>query len=191
VPYSAFQIGQLFCCWFQWVHTIHSLHAFFFGRGGGSDRKHASMHTRPSEGLKPWQRVKCRWNPESPRLPVCQSVCQSACQGTTGEPLPAAQLVEALAAKALFIYFGHGSGAQFLAPQALRRLDACPAALLMGCSSGRLKLQGAYEPSGHVLSYVLAGASHAGLATSRGSLGWMNQLIDSKNVWMTGELEVG
>jgi len=40
---------------------------------------------------------------------------------------------------------------------ALRRLDACSGALLMGCSSGRLRDQGAYEPSGAIWSYLLAG----------------------------------
>lgn len=44
------------------------------------------------------------------------------------------------------------------ARRALARLPRCAAALLMGCSSGRLRDHGAYDPSGTVLAYLLAGA---------------------------------
>lgn len=39
----------------------------------------------------------------------------------------------------------------------LRSLERCSAALLMGCSSGRLRAQQHYEPAGAVLAYLLAG----------------------------------
>jgi hypothetical protein len=39
----------------------------------------------------------------------------------------------------------------------LRSLERCSAALLMGCSSGRLRAQAHYEPVGAVLAYLLAG----------------------------------
>lgn len=39
----------------------------------------------------------------------------------------------------------------------LRSLERCSAALLMGCSSGRLRVRQHYEPAGAVLAYLLAG----------------------------------
>lgn len=37
----------------------------------------------------------------------------------------------------------------------------------MGCSSGRLRAQRAYEPSGAVLAYLLAGGLHAAATSER------------------------
>ena len=48
----------------------------------------------------------------------------------------------------------------------LRSLERCSAALLMGCSSGRLRAQQHYEPVGAVLAYLLAGGSQAFAATA-------------------------
>ncbi len=64
----------------------------------------------------------------------------------------------ALQARDLFLYMGHGAGEQFLPPRTLCRLSGCAAAVLMGCSSGRLRERGRYEPAGTVLAYLLAGA---------------------------------
>lgn len=36
-------------------------------------------------------------------------------------------------------------------------MDRCSSALLMGCSSGRLRRQGDYEPAGAIWAYLLAG----------------------------------
>jgi len=58
----------------------------------------------------------------------------------------------------VFVYLGHGGGEQYLPRRALARLPRCAGALLMGCSSGRLRAHGAYDPSGTVLAYLLAGA---------------------------------
>ena len=84
---------------------------------------------------------------------------RSGAQGSAGAPgPPARKLAAALAARALFVYCGHGAGEAWVGARALRRLPACAAALLMGCSSGRLAPAGAYEPAGPVLAYLLAGA---------------------------------
>lgn len=40
----------------------------------------------------------------------------------------------------------------------IQRLENCAATLLMGCSSGSLKLNGCYIPHGPPLSYLLAGS---------------------------------
>ena len=79
-------------------------------------------------------------------------------QGAAGAAPGPAELAAALAAHQLFVYLGHGGGEQYLPARSLARLDGCGAALLMGCSSGRLRPAGAYEPTGAVLAYLLGGA---------------------------------
>jgi separase len=69
----------------------------------------------------------------------------------------------------LMLYFGHGSGAQFVRSKAVRRLyserqegddrkPGCATTLLFGCSSVHLTENGIYEPSGMLASYLTAGA---------------------------------
>ncbi|GLI70087.1 hypothetical protein VaNZ11_014863 [Volvox africanus] len=78
-------------------------------------------------------------------------------EGITGERPCAKTLLAALQSYELFLYFGHGSGEQFLPRPALRKLQRCASCLLMGCSSGRLRLHGAYDPTGAAVAYLLAG----------------------------------
>ncbi|KAF2476212.1 uncharacterized protein BDR25DRAFT_331118 [Lindgomyces ingoldianus] len=74
-----------------------------------------------------------------------------------------------LKAKELVLYFGHGSGAQFVRSKSVRRLYAgrqigdkkkrgCATTFLFGCSSVHLTENGFYEPSGMLASYLTAGA---------------------------------
>ncbi|KAJ5064141.1 separin [Bipolaris maydis] len=71
--------------------------------------------------------------------------------------------------KDLVLYFGHGSGAQYVKSKAVRRLYAgqggeegrkagCATTLLFGCSSVHLSENGIFEPSGMLASYLTAGA---------------------------------
>jgi separase len=71
--------------------------------------------------------------------------------------------------KDLVLYFGHGSGAQFLRSKSVRRLypghqeehsmkPGCATTFLFGCSSVHLTENGIYEPSGMLASYLTAGA---------------------------------
>lgn len=74
----------------------------------------------------------------------------------------------ALKEQELVLYFGHGSGAQFVRAKAVRRLclgsesgyekPGCAATFLFGCSSVHLSDNGIYEPSGMLASYLTAGA---------------------------------
>jgi len=64
----------------------------------------------------------------------------------------------ALTTKPLCLYFGHGSGAQYVRPRSIRRLEACATTWLMGCSSNAVDTHGEFTPSGMVLSYLNAGA---------------------------------
>ncbi|KAH7078885.1 peptidase family C50-domain-containing protein [Paraphoma chrysanthemicola] len=69
----------------------------------------------------------------------------------------------------LVLYFGHGSGAQFVRSKSVRRLypgqqddssrkPGCATTFLFGCSSVHLTENGIYEPSGMLASYLTAGA---------------------------------
>ncbi|KAH9868692.1 hypothetical protein J1614_007764 [Plenodomus biglobosus] len=71
--------------------------------------------------------------------------------------------------KELVLYFGHGSGAQYIKSKSVRRLypgeqdeetarPGCATTLLFGCSSVHLTENGIYEPSGMLASYLTAGA---------------------------------
>ena len=57
----------------------------------------------------------------------------------------------------IFLYFGHGSGAQYIRSRTVKKLDKCAVALLMGCSSGTLTEAGDFEPYGTPINYMHAG----------------------------------
>ncbi|CEJ62125.1 hypothetical protein PMG11_10635 [Penicillium brasilianum] len=63
-----------------------------------------------------------------------------------------------LETKDLFLYFGHGSGAQYIRGRTVKRLTRCAVAFLMGCSSGTLTEAGEYEPYGTPMNYLQAGS---------------------------------
>jgi separase len=62
-----------------------------------------------------------------------------------------------LESKDLFLYFGHGSGAQYIRAREIRKLDKCAVTMLMGCSSGALTEAGEFEPYGPPINYLHAG----------------------------------
>lgn len=64
----------------------------------------------------------------------------------------------ALESKSLFLYFGHGSGAQYIRGRTIKRLERCAVTFLMGCSSGTLTEAGEYEPYGTPMNYLQAGS---------------------------------
>ncbi|KAJ5655683.1 Peptidase C50 separase [Penicillium longicatenatum] len=65
---------------------------------------------------------------------------------------------DCLESKDLFLYFGHGSGAQYIRGRTIKRLSKCAVAFLMGCSSGTLTEAGEYEPYGTPMNYLHAGS---------------------------------
>ena len=69
-----------------------------------------------------------------------------------------AEFSSILSTRSLFLYFGHGSGGQYIRARTIKKLDQCAVALLMGCSSGKLKEEGKYEPHGMVYNYLHAGS---------------------------------
>ncbi|KAG8368750.1 hypothetical protein BUALT_Bualt15G0078400 [Buddleja alternifolia] len=79
-------------------------------------------------------------------------------EGTIGTVPTIEELTLALKNHDLFIYFGHGSGMQYIPGHEIQKLDNCAATLLLGCSSGSLYLKGCYMPHGAPISYLLAGS---------------------------------
>lgn len=79
-------------------------------------------------------------------------------EGTSGSWPPIEELLVALTSHDLFIYFGHGSGSQYISGHEIQKLSTCAAALLMGCSSGSLSSNGCYAPESAPLSYLSAGS---------------------------------
>ncbi|KFA46735.1 hypothetical protein S40293_08134 [Stachybotrys chartarum IBT 40293] len=69
-----------------------------------------------------------------------------------------AEFERALADSDIVVYFGHGSGAQYVRGKTIRRLQKCkPATFLMGCSSAALTAAGEFECYGPVWNYMMAG----------------------------------
>ncbi|KAF4969698.1 hypothetical protein FSARC_3144 [Fusarium sarcochroum] len=65
---------------------------------------------------------------------------------------------KALSDSEILLYFGHGSGAQYIRARTIRRLEKCkPATFLMGCSSASLTEAGEFESYGPVWNYMMAG----------------------------------
>ena len=57
----------------------------------------------------------------------------------------------------LFLYFGHGSGAQYIRAKEIRKLEQTAVTFLMGCSSGVLTEVGEFESYGTPIQYMHAG----------------------------------
>jgi len=69
-----------------------------------------------------------------------------------------AEFAKALGESEIMLYFGHGSGGQFIRARTVKKLNECAVALLMGCSSGALKEAGEFQPHGMPLAYLLGGS---------------------------------
>ncbi|KAI7544416.1 hypothetical protein KC331_g6825 [Hortaea werneckii] len=72
------------------------------------------------------------------------------------------EFAKSLTQKSMLLYFGHGSGAQYIRPRTIRKLEACSQVVwLMGCSSGSVSEHGELEPSAVPLAYLMAGDKSA------------------------------
>ncbi|VFQ59063.1 unnamed protein product [Cuscuta campestris] len=79
-------------------------------------------------------------------------------EGKSGIAPTVEELTGALKKHDLFLYFGHGSGMQYIPGNEIKSIDPCSASLLMGCSSGSLISNGAYIPQGAPLYFLSAGS---------------------------------
>ncbi|KAG7730266.1 hypothetical protein KL933_000061 [Ogataea haglerorum] len=60
--------------------------------------------------------------------------------------------------KDLYVYVGHGGGEQYIRSKTVKSMAKLPPALLLGCSSGKLKTQGVFKPHGTVYNYLIGGS---------------------------------
>uniref|UniRef100_A0A6J0SG72 separase n=1 Tax=Pogona vitticeps TaxID=103695 RepID=A0A6J0SG72_9SAUR len=75
--------------------------------------------------------------------------------GVVGEVPGADQVPLALEERDLYIYAGHGAGARFV--DSILKVDCRAVALLFGCSSAALAVQGNLEGNGAILKFLMAG----------------------------------
>ncbi|KAF9360845.1 hypothetical protein BGX26_007430 [Mortierella sp. AD094] len=67
------------------------------------------------------------------------------------------ECINGLSKNDLYIYFGHSGGEQYIKSTQIRQLGHCAVSLLLGCSSGSLKSEGEFDPTGNAMNYLLAG----------------------------------
>ncbi|KAI7921825.1 separin [Pyricularia oryzae] len=84
---------------------------------------------------------------------------QSNWHGMVGRVPTESEFEDALRSREVLLYFGHGSGAQYIRGRTVRRLQGgCRAAVLLwGCSSASLAEAGDFETHGPVWNYLMAG----------------------------------
>ncbi|KAF9110810.1 hypothetical protein BGX27_005860, partial [Mortierella sp. AM989] len=67
------------------------------------------------------------------------------------------ECINGLSKNDLYIYFGHSGGEQYIKSTQIRQLGHCAVSLLLGCSSGSLRSEGEFDPTGNAMNYLLAG----------------------------------
>ncbi|XP_054751240.2 separin-like [Lytechinus pictus] len=77
-------------------------------------------------------------------------------KGVVGRGPSKPEYTSALTDHDLFVFCGHGTGRQFLTGDDIQRLTCKAATLLIGCSSGKLQVNGCLDASGMALNYLLA-----------------------------------
>ncbi|KEQ76588.1 putative Separin [Aureobasidium namibiae CBS 147.97] len=94
----------------------------------------------------------------SPLLDSLATSKTSSWQSTINKTPSEKDFATALSDKSMLLYFGHGSGNQYIRNRTIKKLDKCAEVVwLMGCSSGRVTEHGDYEPTSVPLSYLIAG----------------------------------
>lgn len=113
-------------------------------------------YVSPSRGtyiLNPSTDLK---NTQATFQPVMKTL--SSWNGIVGRAPREDEFEEALSDSEILLYFGHGSGAQYVRARTIRHLAKCkPATFLMGCSSASLTEAGEFECHGPVWNYMMAG----------------------------------
>lgn len=117
-----------------------------FTEGLQIDRQRGSCILNPSGDLKSTEET---FSKVLANLPTWSSIVHA--------PPSESEFQSILSTKDLFLYFGHGSGAQYIRGRSIKRLDTCAVTFLMGCSSGTLTETGDFEPYGTPLNYIQAG----------------------------------
>ncbi|KAH0280959.1 hypothetical protein KCU91_g670, partial [Aureobasidium melanogenum] len=94
----------------------------------------------------------------SPLLDSLSKSSGSSWQSTINKSPAERDFATALSDRSMLLYFGHGSGNQYIRNRTIKKLDKCAEVVwLMGCSSGTVTEHGDYEPTSVPLSYLVAG----------------------------------
>ena len=115
------------------------------------NRRKSSYVLNPSADL---QSTQSAFLPSLSDLPIDSVVTPNI----VGRSPTESEFQSILSTNSLFLYFGHGSGGQYIRFRTVKKLDQCAVSLLMGCSSAKLKEEGGYEPHGMIKNYLAAGA---------------------------------
>ncbi|VEU20801.1 DEKNAAC101730 [Brettanomyces naardenensis] len=76
--------------------------------------------------------------------------------GISGRKPAESEILNGLQESDLYFYAGHGGGEQYVRSKSIRAASRLPPSLLMGCSSGYLRLNGIFHPYGIVYHYLTA-----------------------------------
>ncbi|KAK4106665.1 hypothetical protein N658DRAFT_439347 [Parathielavia hyrcaniae] len=118
-------------------------------------------HTSPTSGTYILNPSSDLQSTQSLFSPAFSTHLRQGWKGITARPPSEDEFVSALTGSDILLYFGHGSGAQYIRGRTVRRLlepTGCRATvLLMGCSSAALADNGEFEPAGPVWNYMMAG----------------------------------
>ncbi|KAJ1727025.1 separin protein, partial [Coemansia biformis] len=82
---------------------------------------------------------------------------QASWSGVAGRQPMNNECEHGLSTSDVFMYFGHGGAERYISRSQIRALDRCAVALLLGCSSGQLKLAGEYDALGTATDYLIGG----------------------------------
>ncbi|KAG0006975.1 hypothetical protein BGZ65_000796 [Modicella reniformis] len=82
---------------------------------------------------------------------------QQGWDGVIGRAPMDMECINGLLQNDLYVYFGHSGGEQYVKSTQIRQLGRCAVSLLLGCSSGSLKGEGEFDPTGNAMNYLLAG----------------------------------
>ena len=80
-------------------------------------------------------------------------------EGLINAPPTSAQFETYLTQHPLLLYFGHGSGAQYILKRKIRAFEKCAVTWLMGCSSAKMTEYGQFESVGMPNVYVHGGSA--------------------------------
>lgn len=96
-----------------------------------------------------------------PLLNSLQGRDQSKWGGMTNKIPTQQYFTNALSESSVLLYFGHGSGNQYIPERVIKKLKQCSEVVwLIGCSSGTVTENGDFEPTSVPLSYLMAGEQH-------------------------------
>lgn len=85
--------------------------------------------------------------------PLLESICEKD-SIICGRAPSSEEMREMFINNDLVLYFGHGSGESYLSAFEISLLPSCASTFLFGCSSGRLRIHGRYNPEGALVSFL-------------------------------------